>query len=191
MIVALHIGHDIMDLICLDVRVLPIGSGVACSLTILLVVHCDNDKRLCLSLCDQVVQNIGHVALIHPAQLVTIDITGRTMRQIQHFIRLCAVRIIIRWQIHGQTMLRAVCPDVRNGLYRSALACIRLRQFHRAVCPLTGALLGRIIRDIDHTGQTVDPRCRVGHRRIDGIVQPRDLIAIRCSHTEVIDERAA
>ena len=59
MIVALHIGHDVIDLICLDVRVLPIGSGVACPLTILLIVHCDNDKRLCLSLRDQVVQNIG------------------------------------------------------------------------------------------------------------------------------------
>ena len=176
---ALNVGHDVIDLIGLDLGILPF---------VLLIVHGNNNKRLGLAFCDQVIQDICHSALIHPAQLIAVSIAGITMGQVQHLIRLGAVCIVASRQIHCQTMLGAVCTRVRYGLHGTTLVCIGLRQFHRAVCPSAGALLVGIIRDIDHAGQAADAGSFVDHRRIAGVVQTGNLVAVFSGHAEVINE---
>jgi len=175
-VVLFHVGHD-QFLLGPDLIIVP---------TQILIVH-HHDHKVAF----QVVHDVGHCALVHPAHIIAGGVAGSAVRQVQDVVRLSALLVIAIGQVQGQAAQIAGSAGVSHGLNGTGLAVLA-GILDRAVSPLAVAHLGLVIGDIDQRGQAVDAGLVVPHGGVVGVIQTALLSAVGITvNGEVIHGSAA
>ena len=186
----LRIGGDVVVRLDLLEDQLLLGPDAIEVEVHVLIVHGHDHELLRLAGGDQVIHDVGHCALAHPAQLVAHAVAGGAVGQVEHRIGLGAVGVIARGEIHGQAALLALRAGVGNGLHRAAVG-LGSGILHAAVGIGHAAHGARIVGHVDHGGQAADAGGGVPQLRVVRVVLAGEALAVHVGDREVIHSRAA